>query len=150
MTTMLHTRVGIEIAKPAEDVWAVVSDYATDLVWRKGITEMTPDRPGPPAVGTRVREVLELGGKSYVTDTEVTDVGPGLSYSFAGHGTSGVVRGRRDVVASDAPGSSFFTYSVDLEPTKIARPARPVLRWWLQRSLRRDVRRLRTLVETSS
>jgi hypothetical protein len=145
MTATLCTHVDIEIPRPAEEVWAVVSDYATDTVWRKGITEMTPDRDGPPEVGTAVREVLNLGGREYITDTAVTEVGPGMSYRFAGAGTSGVVRGGRTVVPSTAE-SAVFTYDVELEPHAIPRLVRPALRWWLQHSLRRDLRRLRTLI----
>ena len=48
MSNTLYTHVDIEIPRPAEHVWAVVTDYATDTVWRKGITEMSPDRYGPP------------------------------------------------------------------------------------------------------
>src|SRR3954463_5113473 len=66
----------IDIARPPADVWAVVSDYATDTRWRKGIVEMRPDVDGPPEVGTRVREVLELGGRIYTTETAVTDSAP--------------------------------------------------------------------------
>ena len=146
MTTTLYTHVDIEIPRPAEEVWAVVTDYATDTVWRKGITEMTPDRDGPPQVGTNVREVLQLGGRQYVTDTAVTEVGPGMSYRFAGTGTSGVVRGRRSVTPATTPDTAVFTYDVELEPHSIPRIARPILRWWLQHSLRRDLRRLRTLI----
>ena len=149
MTTTLYTHVDIEIPRPAEQVWAVVTDYATDTVWRKGITEMTPDHDGPPHVGTNVREVLQLGGRQYVTDTTVTEVGPGMSYRFAGTGTSGVVRGRRSVTPATAPDTALFTYDVELEPHAIPRLARPLLRWWLQHSLRRDLRRLRTLVMTT-
>ncbi|MDP9463997.1 MAG: SRPBCC family protein [Actinomycetota bacterium] len=147
MTNTLYTQVDIEIDRPAAAVWNVVTDYATDTAWRKGITEMTPDRDGPPRVGTNVREVLRLGGREYVTDTAVTEVGPGMSYSFAGAGTSGVVRGRRSVVAAGTPCSAVFSYDVELEPNAIPRLARPVLRWWLQHSLRRDLRRLRTMLE---
>ena len=146
MTKTLYTHVDIEIPSPAEAVWEVVADYATDTVWRKGITEMTPDRDGPPQVGTKVREVLKLGGREYITDTEVTDVGPGMSYRFAGAGTSGVVRGRRSVVPGPGSGSATFTYDVELEPQAIPRIARPMLRWWLQHSLRRDLRQLRNLI----
>ena len=84
MTHTLYTHVDVEIARPATAVWNVVTDYATDTSWRKGITEMTPDREGPPSVGTNVREVLHLGGRDYINDTSVTEVGPGLSYAFAG------------------------------------------------------------------
>ncbi len=149
MTKTLHTHVDIEINRPAEAVWAVVTDYATDTAWRKGITEMTPDHDGPPEVGTKVREVLKLGGRDYVTDTAVTDVGPGMSYRFAGSGTSGVVRGRRHVVPASTADSATFTYDVELEPQGIPRVARPILRWWLQHSMRRDLRRLRTFIETA-
>ena len=145
MTKTMYTSVDIEIARPAEQVWDVVTDYATDTVWRKGITQMTPDRDGPPQVGTKVREVLVLGGKEYVTDTAVTEVGPGMSYRFAGHGTSGVVRGRRRVEPSGSEGS-VFTYDVEVEPDTVSPLLRPVMRWWLQHSLRRDLRRLRTLL----
>ena len=92
-TDTLYTHVGIEVARPPAVVWDVVTDYATDTVWRKGITEMAPDREGSPMVGTHVREVLHLGGREYVTDTTVTEVGPGTTDAFAGAGTSGVVRG---------------------------------------------------------
>ena len=149
MTKTLYTHVDIEIPRPAETVWAVVTDYASDTVWRKGITEMTPDRDGPPQLGTKVREVLRLGGREYVTDTEVTDVGPDMSYRFAGAGTSGVVRGRRSVTPGTSTGSAIFTYDVELEPQAIPRIARPMLRWWLQHSLRRDLRQLRNLVDTA-
>ena len=148
MTSTLSTHVDIEIPRPAEEVWAVVSDYATDSLWRNGITEMTADREGPPEVGTKVREVLMLGGREYVTDTAVTEVGPGMSYRFAGAGTSGAVRGRRSVVPATAR-TAVFAYDVELEPDAIPRLARPALRWWLQRSLRRDLHRLRALIVTA-
>jgi hypothetical protein len=145
----LHTNVEIKIDRAPEDVWSVVSDYATDTVWRKGIQEMIPDVPGPPRVGTNVREVLRLGGKDYITDTTVTEVGPGLSYRFAGSGTSGQVRGGRSVREGSRPGSAIFRYDVELEPEGIPRLAQPLMTGWLRHSLRRDLRRLRTLVASS-
>lgn len=148
MPTALHTHVDIDIARPADAVWDVVTDYATDTTWRRGITEMTPDHDGRPRVGTNVREVLQLAGRQYVTDTTVTAVGP-MTYAFAGRGTSGVVRGRR-TVEQLTPARSRFTYDVELEPDAIPRLLRPVLRWFLQHSLRRDVRRLRRMLEATS
>ena len=147
MTQILHTHVSVEIRQPAERVWAVVTDYSSDTKWRKGITEMTPDGPGAPRVGMKVREVLRLAGRDYVTDTQVTEVGPEMRYRFAGTGTSGVVRGGRTVVPGSTPDSALFTYDVDLEPDATPVVVRRVLSWWLGHSLRRDVRRLRTLLE---
>jgi hypothetical protein len=141
----------IEIDRAPDDVWAVVSDYAADTRWRKGIVEMTPDVDGPPRVGTRVREVLELAGRTYTTETAVTDVGPGLTYGFAGAGTSGRVSGRRTVTTSASGDSARFSYEVRLEPGEtMPRIVAPLLARWLQHSMRRDLRRMRRLVEEAT
>ncbi len=145
----VHTHAGVEIARPVTEVWATVTDYGTDRRWRKGIKEMTPDADGAPKVGTRVREVLELAGRTYTTDTVVTEVGPGLSYRFAGSGTSGKVRGRRRVVEGLEPDSAVFTYDVEVEPEGIPRIAQPLLGWWFKRSLERDLDDLRDLLEAA-
>ena len=100
----VHANAEIEIERPAADVWGLISDYESDTRWRKGIREMTPDVPGQPQVGTQVREVLHLAGRDYVTETTVTEVGPGFSYRFAGSGDSGQVRGRRSVREGAAAG----------------------------------------------
>ena len=148
MTSVLHTHVDVEIGRRPEQVWSIVSDYASDSRWRKGIVEMTPDVEGAPRVGTRVREVLKLAGKRYTTDTTVTETGTGMSYRFAGAGTSGDVRGRRSVRAGSTPDSAVFTYDVELEPQGIPRVAQPVLSRWLTHSMRRDLSRLRNLIES--
>lgn len=145
----LHTNVDVEIDRHPDQVWAMVTDYDGDQRWRKGIIEMTPDVAGPPRVGTHVREVLKLAGREYTTDSTVTEVGPGMSYRFAGSGTSGQVRGRRSVRAGSTQDSAVFTYDVELEPQAIPRPARPFLAWWLRHNMRRDLNRLRRLLESA-
>lgn len=147
MSHVLQTSVELQVNRPPDCVWGVVSDYEQDRRWRKGIIEMTPDVPGSPRVGTNVREVLRLAGRSYTTETTVTESGPGLSYRFEGAGTSGHVRGRRSVRPGDRPGSAVFRYDVELEPDGLPRGVAPVLAWWLRHSLRRDLARLRNLLE---
>ena len=147
MSQVLQSGVEVQIHATPDRVWSVVSDYESDLRWRKGIREMTPDVAGAPRVGTNVREVLRLAGQTYTTDTTVTEAGPGMSYRFAGAGTSGRVRGGRSVQPGADPGSAVFRYDVELEPDALPRAAAPVLAWWLRHSLRRDVRRLRGMIE---
>lgn len=147
MGRVLNSNAELQINQSPDRVWSIVSDYDSDRRWRKGITEMTPDVAGAPQVGTHVREVLRLAGHSYVTDTTVTETGPGLSYRFAGSGTSGRVRGGRSVRAGGDPGSAIFRYDVELEPEGLPPGTAPVLAWWLRHSLRRDLARLRDLLE---
>ena len=142
-----HVEETVRIDRPPADVWAAIADYPFDLQWRKGITEMTPDPPGPPALGTRVHEVLTLSGKRFTTDSTVVEVDPGVSYAFAGSGTSGQVRGARRVrPARDGDGADF-TYVIDLAPRRGLRALGPLLVPILRSGLRKDLERLKQLLE---
>lgn len=136
----------VTISRPAPVVWATVSDYSSDHIWRPEITEMTPDPPGPPAVGTHVREVLRKSGRDYVTESTVVEVEPGMSYRFSGSGTTGKVEGGRTVVEVDAE-SAIFTYQVTLTLTGATRLLRPVVASSLRKVLRQDLERLRVKLE---
>ena len=138
----------IHIARPAPTVWAVIADYDRDTEWRAGLSEMTPDPGGPPREGTRVHEVLRTGGRTYVTDTVVSDVEEGVSYRFSGSGTSGEVAGRRTVLPLDHARSSF-TYEIDLTLRGANRLVQPLVARILRVGLRKDLTNLRRLVEAS-
>jgi hypothetical protein len=146
MSRTLLIEESIRIRRDPDAVWAMITDYSSDHLWRPGITEMTPDPPGPPAVGTRVREVLETGGRSYVTDSVVTSVGPGMTYRFSGSGTTGGVEGGRTVVA--IAGDAEFTYRVELTLTGRFRLVRPLVGATMKKGLRSDLERLRAILET--
>ena len=99
---------GVLIDRPAGEVWAAIADYGFDREWRDGLSEMTPDPPGPPLVGTKVHEVVRSSGRDYIADTVVTELEPGVSYRFAGEGTIGGLTGGRQVSpAADGRGSTF-------------------------------------------
>ena len=146
MSKGLHVHVEVDIARTPDEVWAVVGDYAQDVHWRKGITEMTPDTPGPARLGTQVREVLRMAGSTYTTESVVTEFGPGRRYRFAGHGDGGPVTGGRLVRSGARLGTSRFTYDVEVEPPVPAFLV-PVMAWWMQRAFTKDLHRLRDMIE---
>ena len=117
MSPPVHVEASVQINRSPAEVWDAIADYSFDLEWRNGLLEMTPDPPGPAAMGTKVHEVVRSSGREYVADTVVTDFDPGISYRFEGAGTIGGVGGAR-VVRSDAQGTGAqFTYEIDLQPT---------------------------------
>lgn len=136
----------IEIGRPAHEVWAAIADYSFDLVWRKGITEMTPFPAGTPHDGTRIHEVLRSSGMIFTTDAVVSDVDPGVSYRFAGGGTIGKVRGMR-LVESTGDQCAAFTYQIELRLTRHYRVLRSLLGRTLGSALRTDLQRLKQLME---
>jgi uncharacterized protein YndB with AHSA1/START domain len=66
----------IEIARPPEDVWAVVSDLTTHTEWRPALVEFRQLTEGPLQVGSRVREVLRFGGREIEIEDVVTALEP--------------------------------------------------------------------------
>lgn len=136
----------IEIARPAHEVWAAIADYSFDLTWREGITEMTPFPAGWPQDGTRTHEVMRSSGMTFTTDAVVSDVAPGVSYRFAGGGTVGRVCGMRSVEPT-GDGSAAFTYRIELRPTRHYRLLRSLLGRTLGSGLRKDLQRLKQLME---
>ena len=147
MSSAVHVEESVQIARPATEVWDAIADYAFDLEWRGGLTEMTPDPPGPAQSGTRVHEVVVNSGRTYVADTEVTHIEPGESYRFAGDGTIGRLRGGRAVRPAGDGSATVFTYTVDLEPKGRMRILRPVLGPMVRSNLKKDLRKLRSLLE---
>ena len=147
MSTAVRVEESVLIGKPAEEVWAAIADYSFDLQWRKGLTAMEPDPPGRAAAGTKVHEVVRNLGRDYVADTVVTEFEPGASYRFEGEGTIGGLRGRRSVVAEPTGDAANFTYEIELTPTGASRMLRPVLGGMVRSGLRKDLEKLRTLLE---
>jgi hypothetical protein len=94
-----------------------------------------------------VREVLEAGGRSYVTESTVTSVGPGMTYRFSGSGTTGGVAGSRTVVPTDTD-EALFTYRVELTLTGRYRLLRPLVGATMRKGLRSDLDRLRAMLES--
>jgi len=137
----------VRIDAPQTDVWDAIADYSFDERWRGGLSEMRPDPPGPPAVGTRVHEVVKLAGRTFTTDCTVTHVEPGSAYEFTGNGTSGEIRGRRTVRPLTVGTGSSFGYEIELQPRPRLRPFARLLGPILRAGLRRDLRRLKTLLE---
>ena len=135
----------VSIAQPPERVWAAIADYGYDLEWRDGLTEMTPDPPGGPEIGTKVHEVVRNSGRDYVADTVVTESDPGVAYRFEGRGTIGGLKGARRVVA-DGDGA-VFTYTIELEPRGAMRLLRPVLGRMVRSGLRKDLQTLKAQLE---
>ena len=144
---MAHIEESVQIDRPPAEVWKAIADYGFDLEWRDGLTDMTPDPPGGPEVGTKVHEVVRNSGRDFIADTEVTELDPGVSYRFSGEGTIGSVAGRRRV-ESDGEGGSVFTYEIELTPRGAMRLMSPILGTMARSGLKKDLKKLKGLLET--
>jgi Polyketide cyclase / dehydrase and lipid transport len=149
MGAAVHVEQSVRIARPPAEVWDAIADYSFDREWRKGLTDMTPDPPGGPEVGTKVHEVVRNSGRDYIADTVVTEADRGVSYQFEGGGTIGGLKGGRRVEPAGS-GAAIFTYTIELEPQGPMRFLRPVLRSIVRSGLKKDLQRLKSLLEDGS
>jgi hypothetical protein len=127
MTNPISYQQSTIVDRPADEVWAYVADYAFDLQWRDGLTDMTPTPDGPPQTGTTVHEELSSMGTTMVNDTTITMTG-GHAYRFVGDGTS----------------------DISLTLNGPIRFAGLILRPILRRNLKKDLQRFRVLVDASA
>src|ERR1700724_4703585 len=90
--------MSIVIVRPAEVVFAYISNYEHDSQWRAGIIEITRTPPGRTQIGTKTREVARFFGKKRVTPAEITHYEHNRKVAFAGLMSNSVpVSGSRTV-----------------------------------------------------
>ena len=150
MSPTVRVEESVQIERSPAEVWEAIADYGFDREWRNGLRDMTPDPPGPPAIGTRVHEVVRNSGRDYVADTVVTELEPGVFYRFAGSGTIGGLTGARAVRPDAAGGGAVFTYTIELEPTGGMRLLAPLVRPLVRSGLKKDLARLKAILEGGS
>lgn len=136
---------GVEVDRPADDVWRVVADYARDPDWRAGVVTMAPSTVGPVVVGTTTAEELRMAGRSWHNTGLVTAVEPGRRFSW--RTTSGVVASGGRTVVPLPGGRCRVELRVSVTPAGAQRLLRPLLAGMLRRGLSADAARLRVLAE---
>jgi carbon monoxide dehydrogenase subunit G len=72
-------REEIEVAKPLQEVWDFVGDFANSAVWDPGVSSAKKITEGPIGVGTRYELTIDFNGNSQTMTYEVT------AYSPPGH-----------------------------------------------------------------
>jgi hypothetical protein len=146
MSGPVHVEECVAIDRSPADVWDTITNYSFDLQWRNGLLEMTPEPPGPAALGSTVREVVRSSGREYIADTVPTEFDPGVSYRFEGSGTIGGLSGRCRVRPAEGSGAEF-TYTIELQPQGGMRLLRPILGYTVRSGLRKDLQNLKALLE---
>ena len=142
----VHVAESIEINRSPLDVSTAIADCSIDPEWRTGLSEIARDHAGGPAVGTKVHEAVRSSGRTYNVDAVVTDLNPGVSYRFSGSGTSGGLSGAR-TVQPDGDSGAVFAYEIELEPKGGMRLLRAVLGPMVRSRLKKDLTRLKALLE---
>ena len=136
----------IRIARPPEDVWAVVSDLETHPEWRPPIVELTQVSVGPLAVGSRLREVLRWRGRELELDDVVTALEPPRRLALSG-GWSAAEFDLELLLEPEGDGT-VVTMDWPLRPKSLLmRVAAPFLGSTMRKATREELELLKAYVE---
>lgn len=98
----------LEVDAPAEQVWAVLTDFATYPEWNTAL----PTISGDLSVGSTLSMELDLDGKRMAVTADVQEFEPGRRFSWKGNlGADALFTGRREfTVTATGPGTSTFRH----------------------------------------
>lgn len=138
----------VEIDRPPEEVFAVISDFSRNPEWQKGMKSAHWTSEPPARVGSTYEQVARFLGRDVITIFEVTAYEPDRSVTIESRESSFPITVIRSVEPL-GPDRSRVTAHIVGEPGRFFRLFGPVLRAMAERSVRGDYERLRRLLETS-
>jgi uncharacterized membrane protein len=140
--------VRIDIARPADEVFIFLDDVTNNTQWLRGMVSCTWTTDPPTRVGSRYEQVARFLGREIRTSFEVTEHEAGHRVTIASRaGSSFPLTVTREVIPRGADACAVIE-TVESDPAGFYRMATPLLRLMVGRNIRRDYRRLRTLLES--
>jgi carbon monoxide dehydrogenase subunit G len=122
---MPHAEHETTVGRPAEDVFAFVSNPENDSRWRDGVLELER-LSGDGGVGSRYRQVVKgPGGRRVDADIEVTEHEPPRSHAF--RTTSGPVRPSGRYTLERAGDATRLRFELDAELGGLKRLLSPMV-----------------------
>ena len=120
------TRTSIDINRPAEQVYAYVTDPTQFHEWQEGVVSGGLKEPAPAAVGSHCQMVRRIGGADRPSTSIVTKLDPPTTWAV--RGIDGPIRARVDVdVQPLQRARSRVTIDVDFEGHGIGKVLVPLV-----------------------
>ncbi|CAN5915486.1 hypothetical protein BH23ACT10_BH23ACT10_06320 [soil metagenome] len=134
------------IDRPADEVFAFVSDAANNPRWQQGMQACGWTSPPPIGLGSTYRQEAKFLGRPVVTEFEVVEHQPGRSITIQSTSGPFPIRVQRSVTSVDAS-TSRVEAAISGEPGRFFRLAGPLVQRLAQRSVTADYQRLKALLD---
>ena len=136
-----------DIERPAEEVFAYVTDPRTMSEWQQGCVSGHMDGPDT-HVGSKCTTVRNIGGRERESTSEITEYEP--PRRWADRGIDGPVRAKVAVTVVPNGSSSRLTIDLDFTGHGVGRLIVPLfVRRQAAREMPENMRRLKARLETS-
>jgi len=133
----------VEIARPADEVFALLTDVARVPEWQASAVESRAD--GPLAEGVRIHERRHFLGHDAETELEVSVFEPGRRLAL--RALEGPIRLSIDHVLEERDGRTSLRVTAEARPHGLLRLAGPAVAAKARQELRRDFDSLKALLE---
>jgi len=144
----MDVTVSETISAPREDVARYVMDHRNDTTWIGGITESELLGEEPLGVGSDVRRVASFMGKRIDYVLRTAELQPGHRLEM--RSVKAPFPMQVTYAFDDAPGGMVTSVRVQGEPASMYKIAGPMLARQTRRSVARDLRTLKNLMEHST
>jgi uncharacterized protein YndB with AHSA1/START domain len=143
--------VTVTIARPVEDVFAVLTDPTLSPRWAANAIKGELLTPGPPRVGSRRRAVVKgFFGGTLESVMEVTELEPNRALALRLISASWGGTGRTKYTLTPVDGGTRVDWRWEMEPGGVLRPfSRPFMAFF-QRAFQRDVNNLKAMMESNA
>ncbi len=143
---MIEVRAAIDIDRPPDEVFEFLADMANNPRWQQGMRECRWTSEPPLRLGSTYEQEAAFLGKTIVSSFEVVDFESGSRIRIRTTGGSMPIDVARRVVRR-ADGGSHVQAVVQGDSSGLFRLAAPIMKLLVGRSVRRDYRRLKELLE---
>jgi len=140
---VVRVKITVEIARPAADVFALLTDVSRVPEWQASAIESRAD--GPLAEGVRIHERRHFLGHDGDTELEVSAFEPGRRLAL--RTLRGPVKLVIDHLLEETDGRTALHVTAEGRPHGLLRLAGPAITAKARQELRRDFQRLKTILE---
>ena len=134
--------------RPAEDVFAYVSDHTNAPRWQRGLTEVHRATDGPIGVGTRHTLVRTFMGRRMEASNEFTQYEPNKLVGFKVT-SDGATAQAWYVVEPQSADRARLTSRIEMQPSGLLRLAEPLISASLRREVKANLDDLKVLLEAN-
>ena len=139
--------VGVDVERPANDVFAFVADVENNPRWQRGMRRCSWTSPPPHGVGSTYDQVARFLGKDIVSSFRVVEHQPGRRIKITTTKSPFPITETRTVQPL-GEGRAHVAAIVEGDASGFFRLAAPILRGLVARSVRGDYARLKRLLES--
>jgi uncharacterized membrane protein len=143
---MATISASIKINRPAEEIFAFVTDVNNAVKWQSGIISAKETSDGPTGVGTTYRYAVKVMGRDLETRGEITAYNPPIKHSWKA--TSGPFPMSGGNTFEAGPDGVSVTSFINAEPGGFFKLAEPLLIKQQKRQMEQDLSRLKELLES--